>query len=150
MEDDPTATCTLAMRLPSLLNLSATVPGSRDLAGALRQPEQGALARPARGLDDCPGRAAGQGHHVQAVQRCAHSTFAQATAAQYLQGRARLPATLAHVRKVYAERPRPWAMRCAELGDAIEFLQPQGGLFVWARLTGAGKVADGNVLAARH
>ena len=25
-----------------------------------------------------------------------------------------------------------------ELGDAIEFTQPQGGLFFWARLTGAG------------
>ena len=37
-----------------------------------------------------------------------------------------------------------------ELGDAIEFVQPQGGLFVWALLTGAGgKVADGNVLAKR-
>ena len=37
-----------------------------------------------------------------------------------------------------------------ELGDAIEFVQPQGGLFVWARLTGAGgKVADGNVFAKR-
>jgi 2-aminoadipate transaminase len=37
-----------------------------------------------------------------------------------------------------------------ELGDAIEFVQPQGGLFVWARLTGAGgKVSNGNELAKR-
>jgi DNA-binding transcriptional MocR family regulator len=37
-----------------------------------------------------------------------------------------------------------------ELGAAVEFVQPQGGLFVWARLTGAnGAVADGNVLAKR-
>ena len=37
-----------------------------------------------------------------------------------------------------------------ELGDAIEFVQPQGGLFVWARLTGAGgKVNNGNELAKR-
>ena len=37
-----------------------------------------------------------------------------------------------------------------DLGDAIEFVQPQGGLFVWARLTGAGgKVNDGNVFAKR-
>ena len=36
------------------------------------------------------------------------------------------------------------------MGEAIEFTQPQGGLFIWARLTGAGgKVADGNVLAQR-
>ena len=63
----------------------------------------------------------------------------------------RLPGTLAHVRKVYAERAQAMgdALR-KELGDAIEFVQPQGGLFVWARLTGAGgKVQDGNVLAKR-
>uniref|UniRef100_UPI0035AE853C aminotransferase class I/II-fold pyridoxal phosphate-dependent enzyme n=1 Tax=Acidovorax temperans TaxID=80878 RepID=UPI0035AE853C len=37
-----------------------------------------------------------------------------------------------------------------ELGDAIEFVQPQGGLFVWARLTGAGgKATDGAAFAQR-
>jgi DNA-binding transcriptional MocR family regulator len=37
-----------------------------------------------------------------------------------------------------------------QLGDAVEFVQPEGGLFVWARLTGAGgKVSDGNVFAKR-
>ena len=36
------------------------------------------------------------------------------------------------------------------LGDAIDFVQPQGGLFFWARLTGAGgKVRDGAELAKR-
>jgi len=36
------------------------------------------------------------------------------------------------------------------LGAAIDFVQPQGGLFVWARLTGAGgKVNDGAELAKR-
>ena len=78
------------------------------------------------------------------------STFAQATAAQYLKA-GRMPATLAHVRKVYAERALAMgnALR-RELGGAIEFVQPQGGLFVWARLTGAGgKVSDGGELAKR-
>ena len=55
------------------------------------------------------------------------------------------------MRKVYGERAR--AMGAAlqrELGDAITFTQPQGGLFFWARLTGAGgKLADANVLAKR-
>ncbi|VTU28087.1 aminotransferase-like domain-containing protein [Variovorax sp. RA8] len=78
------------------------------------------------------------------------STFAQATAAQYLKS-GRMPDTLAHVRKVYAERAA--AMGAAlkrELGDAIAFTQPGGGLFFWARLTGAGgKLADANVLAQR-
>ena len=62
-----------------------------------------------------------------------------------------MPATLANVRKVYAERAQAMgnALR-RELGDAVEFVQPQGGLFFWARLTGAGgKVNDGGVLAKR-
>jgi DNA-binding transcriptional MocR family regulator len=78
------------------------------------------------------------------------STFAQATAAQYLKA-GRMPATLDKVRAVYAQRAQTMgdALR-RELGDAVEFVQPQGGLFVWARLTGAGgKVADGNVFAKR-
>ena len=66
------------------------------------------------------------------------STFAQVTANHYLQA-GRMPATLATVRATYAERAR--AMGAAlqrELGDALSFTQPQGGLFFWARLTGAG------------
>jgi DNA-binding transcriptional MocR family regulator len=60
-----------------------------------------------------------------------------------------MPATLDKVRSVYAQRAQTMgdALR-RELGDAVEFVQPQGGLFVWARLTGAGgKVKDGNVFA---
>ena len=78
------------------------------------------------------------------------STFAQATAAQYLKA-GRMPATLAQVRQVYAKRAQAMgdALR-AELGAVVEFVQPQGGLFVWARLTGAGgALADGNLLAKR-
>jgi DNA-binding transcriptional MocR family regulator len=37
-----------------------------------------------------------------------------------------------------------------ELGDALTYTQPQGGLFFWANLTGAGgKVKDGAELAKR-
>jgi 2-aminoadipate transaminase len=78
------------------------------------------------------------------------STFTQATAAQYLKA-GRMPATLANVRKVYAQRAQ--AMGSAlkrELGDAIAFEQPGGGLFFWARLTGAnGKPRDANEFAKR-
>ncbi|WP_303230715.1 PLP-dependent aminotransferase family protein [Comamonas kerstersii] len=78
------------------------------------------------------------------------STFAQATAAQYLQA-GHMPATLAKVRKVYASRAKAMmdALR-SELGDAVEFTEPQGGLFLWVRLTGKdGKLADANELAKR-
>jgi DNA-binding transcriptional MocR family regulator len=62
-----------------------------------------------------------------------------------------MPATLARVRAVYAERAAAMGQALRrELGDAITFVQPQGGLFVWARLTGAGgQVADGGELAKR-
>ena len=76
--------------------------------------------------------------------------IAQATAAQYLKA-GRMPGTLANVRRVYAERARVMCDTLRqELGAAIEFVQPQGGLFVWARLTGAGgKVSDGGEFAKR-
>jgi DNA-binding transcriptional MocR family regulator len=78
------------------------------------------------------------------------STFAQATAAQYLLA-GRMPATLDRVRQVYAQRAQTMgdALR-RELGDAIEFVQPQGGLFVWGRLTGSGgKTSDAAAFAKR-
>src|SRR5690606_34490329 len=52
---------------------------------------------------------------------------------------------------VYAERATAMgdALR-SELGDALTFVQPQGGLFIWARLTGAGgRIADGGEFARR-
>jgi DNA-binding transcriptional MocR family regulator len=62
-----------------------------------------------------------------------------------------MPATLARVRQVYAERAQAMgeALR-HELGDGIEWVQPQGGLFVWSRLTGAGgRLNNGAELARR-
>src|SRR6218665_2329982 len=78
------------------------------------------------------------------------STFVQAMAARYLVA-ALMPPTLTRVRKVYAGRAQAMvdALR-GEIGAAIEFVPPQGGLFVWARLTGAdGRQAAGNPLARR-
>ncbi|MBW8464691.1 PLP-dependent aminotransferase family protein [Acidovorax sp.] len=135
---------------PSLLNLSATVPGSRDLlvhCGSLSKVLSPGLRV---GWMIAPAELLGKATMCKQFSDAHTSTFAQATAAQYLKA-GRMPGTLANVRRVYAERAQAMgdALR-KELGDAIEFVQPQGGLFVWARLTGAGgKVADGNVLAKR-
>lgn len=135
---------------PSLLNLSATVPGSRDLlvhCGSLSKVLSPGLRV---GWMIAPAELLGKATMCKQFSDAHTSTFAQATAAQYLKA-GRMPGTLAKVRKVYSERAQAMgdALR-KELGDAIEFVQPQGGLFVWARLTGAGgKVADGNVLAKR-
>ncbi len=135
---------------PSLLALSSTVPGSRE-----RLVHCGSLSKVlSPGLR--VGWMVGPAELLAKATMCkqfsdAHtSTFAQATASQYLKA-GRMPDTLAKVRAVYAERAATMgdALR-RELGDAIEFVQPQGGLFVWARLTGAGgKVHDGAELARR-
>jgi len=135
---------------PSLLALSASVPGSRDLlvhCGSLSKVLSPGLRV---GWMIAPADLLAKATMCKQFSDAHTSTFAQATAAQYLKA-GRMPATLAKVRAVYAERAQAMgdALR-QQLGEAITFVQPQGGLFVWARLTGAGgKVGDGNVLAKR-
>ncbi len=135
---------------PSLLNLSADVPGSRELlvhCGSLSK----VLAPGLRvGWMIAPPELLAKATMCKQFSDAHTSTFAQATAAQYLQA-GRMPATLDKVRTVYAQRAQ--AMGDAlqtELGDAAQFVRPRGGMFFWVRLTGAGgKVADGNELARR-
>jgi DNA-binding transcriptional MocR family regulator len=135
---------------PSLLALSPQVPGSRELlahCGSLSKVLSPGLRV---GWLAAPPELLAKATMCKQFSDAHTSTFAQATAAQYLQA-GRMPGTLAHVRAVYAERAQAMgdALR-RELGAAVEFVQPQGGLFVWARLTGAnGAVADGDVLAKR-
>ena len=135
---------------PTLLALSQQVPGSRDLVAYC-----GSLSKVLS-----PGLRVGwliaQPELLSRAVMCkqfsdAHtSTFAQATAAEYLKA-GRMPATLRHVRQVYAQRAQVMAAALRrELGEAIEFTEPQGGLFLWARLTGAGgRVADAGEFAKR-
>ncbi len=151
VEDDPYGDLYFnAAPPPSLLALSAGVPGSRELlahCGSLSKVLSPGLRV---GWMIAPPELLAKATMCKQFSDAHTSTFAQATAAQYLKA-GRMPATLAHVRKVYAERALAMgnALR-RELGDAIEFVQPQGGLFVWARLTGTGgKVTDGGELAKR-
>ena len=135
---------------PSLLALSEQVPGSRDwlahcgsfskiLSPGLRvgwliaPPELLAKATMCKQFSDA---------HT--------SNLTQAIAAHYLTLN-RLDGALAVVRKTYAERARIMAESLRrELGNAIEFNQPQGGMFFWARLTGAeGKARNAPDFAKR-
>jgi len=151
VEDDPYGELYFdAPPPPSMLALSDDVPGSRDwlahcgsfskiLSPGLRvgwmiaPPELLAKATMCKQFSDA---------HT--------SNLTQAICAHYLTLN-RLAPTLAVVRKTYAERARVMAESLRrELGDAIAFNQPQGGMFFWASLTGAnGRSRDASEFAKR-
>ncbi|WP_296492448.1 PLP-dependent aminotransferase family protein [Rhodoferax sp.] len=151
VEDDPYGELYFdAPPPPSLLALSDGVPGSREwlahcgsfskiLSPGLRvgwmiaPPELLAKATMCKQFSDA---------HT--------SNLTQAICAHYLTLN-RLNDTLAVVRKTYAERARVMAESLRrELGSAIDFNQPQGGMFFWARLTGqSGKPSNAAEFAKR-
>ncbi|AEG92772.1 aminotransferases-like protein [Ramlibacter tataouinensis TTB310] len=135
---------------PSILALTNEVPGSRELVvhcGSLSKVLSPGLRV---GWLIAPHELLGKAVMCKQFSDAHTSTFAQATAAQYLKS-GRMPGTLRQVRRAYAQRAQ--AMGDAlqrELGDAIEFTQPRGGLFFWARLTGAGgRIQDAGEFARR-
>jgi 2-aminoadipate transaminase len=135
---------------PSILALSAEVPGSRDWiahCGSLSKVLSPGLRV---GWMVAPAELLAKATMCKQFSDAHTSTFAQATAAHYLKS-GRMPETLREVRKVYAERAKAMGVALKrELGDAITFTQPEGGLFFWARLTGAGgKVKDAAEFAKR-
>ncbi|MFY9248745.1 MAG: PLP-dependent aminotransferase family protein [Burkholderiaceae bacterium] len=151
IEDDPYGDLYFdAPPPPSLLALSADVPGSRDWlvhCGSLSKVLSPGLRV---GWMVAPAALLGKAVMCKQFSDAHTSTFAQATAAAYLQS-GRLPAELAKVRAVYAARARYMCDALErEVGDAIRFVRPAGGLFVWATLTGAnGAISDGSALAKR-
>ena len=148
VEDDPYGDLYFdAPPPPSLMALSAQVAGSRDWlvhCGSLSKILSPGLRV---GWLIAPAALLGKAVMCKQFSDAATSTYAQATAAAYLASGG-LNAALERIRPVYAERAKAMvnALR-RELGSAVDFVEPGGGLFVWARLTASG--ADANLLAKR-
>ena len=135
---------------PSLLALSDAVPGSRDWlvhAGSFSKILSPGLRV---GWMVAPPELLAKATMCKQFSDAHTSNLTQAICAHYLTLN-RLHPTLAVVRKTYAERARVMAESLRrELGDAIDFNQPQGGMFFWARLTGAnGQPANAAEFAKR-
>jgi 2-aminoadipate transaminase len=151
VEDDPYGDLYFAdAPPPSLLALSAQVPGSRDWlvhCGSLSKVLSPGLRI---GWMVAPPALLARATMCKQFSDAHTSTFAQATAAQYLQA-GRMPETLKKVRQVYASRARAMGEALHKhLGEGLSFHEPMGGLFVWAKLTGTtGFTTDGNLLAKR-
>jgi 2-aminoadipate transaminase len=152
VEDDPYADLyfTPAPPPPSILSLSAQVPGSRELIAHCGSMSKVLSPGLRVGWLIAPPPLLSRATMCKQFSDAHTSTFTQATVAQYLKS-GRMPAALDNVRKVYGERARAMGESLKrELGDAIAFTQPQGGLFFWARLTGAGgKIKDAGEFAKR-
>ncbi|MDR3370269.1 PLP-dependent aminotransferase family protein [Rhodoferax sp.] len=151
VEDDPYGELYFgAAPPPSLLALSDTVPGSRDWLAHCGSFSKILSPGLRVGWMIAPPELLAKAVMCKQFSDAHTSNLTQAICAQYLTLN-RLGDALAVVRKTYAERARVMAQRLQrDLGDAIDFNAPQGGMFFWARLTGAnGQCANATNFAKR-
>ena len=127
---------------PSILALSDQVPGSRDWLAHCGSLSKGLSPGLRVGWLIAPSELLAKATMCKQFSDAHTSNLTQATAAHYLTLN-RLNDALGVVRTTYAERARVMAQALRrELGGAIEFNQPQGGMFFWAKLTEGRNAAD--------
>ncbi len=122
---------------PSLLALSAQVSGSRDWLAHCGSFSKILSPGLRVGWLIAPSELLAKATMCKQFSDAHTSNLSQAIAAHYLTLN-RLDAALAVVKKTYAERATKMAQALRrELGDAVNFNEPHGGMFFWARLTGS-------------
>ncbi len=132
---------------PSLMALSAEVPGSRDWLAYCGSFSKVLSPGIRVGWMVAPPALLANAVMCKQFSDAHTSNLSQAIAAEYL-GLNRLDAALATVRSTYAQRAQTMAASLKrELGDALTFSQPQGGMFFWTRLTAP--EADATAFAKR-
>ena len=143
VEDDPYGELYFgAPPPPSMLALSDQVPGSRDWLAHCGSFSKILSPGLRVGWMIAPAQLLAKATMCKQFSDAHTSNLTQATAAHYLT-LGRLHPTLDKVRAVYAQRAETMAQALQrELGDAIEFNQPRGGMFFWARLTQGRNAAD--------
>ena len=151
VEDDPYGELYFDQAPPSsMLALSDAVPGSRDWLAHCGSFSKILSPGLRVGWMIAPPELLAKSTMCKQFSDAHTSNLTQAIAAHYLTLN-RLDGALGVVRSTYAERARVMA-EClrSTLGDAIAFNAPQGGMFFWARLTGAnGKSSNANDFAKR-
>ncbi|ACS87620.1 aminotransferase-like domain-containing protein [Musicola paradisiaca] len=75
-------------------------------------------------------------HKVAIIKQAAdlHASSLSQTIVEYYLGTGRLPAQIDKIREAYRQKGELLSeLMASELGDVIEFNQPEGGMFLWAR-----------------
>jgi 2-aminoadipate transaminase len=147
VEDDPYGELYFAKTAadappPSMLALSDNIPGSREWlahCGSLSKVLSPGLRV---GWMIAPPALLANATMCKQFSDAHTSNLTQATAAHYLTMN-RMESALNVVRKTYAERAQVMAACLRkELGNAIEFNQPEGGMFFWTKLTEGRNASD--------
>ena len=151
IEDDPYGELYFgAPPPPSMMALSKDVPGSRDYLAYTGSFSKVLSPGIRVGWMIAPAELLAKATMCKQFSDAHTSNLSQAVAANYL-AMNRLDGALSNVRKVYAERADTMA-NCLkrDLGDALSYSKPFGGMFFWARLTGANaKPTDATAFAKR-
>jgi 2-aminoadipate transaminase len=138
LEDDPYGELrSFGANVPSLLGLAAEVPGATRWCGYLSSLSKILAPGLRLGWLALPPAVREQAAICKQGMDLHSSTFTQEVAARYLAS-GRLEARLPSIRAAYRERNEALAAALERhLGGRIAYNRPEGGMFLWARLTEA-------------